>query len=266
MLFRSDHIIEKLCAAAKTIIPGENLGSVISQAAKDRIEGYISEAEENGGVSVIKDNGNVVDLTYTSGSVASELVEFDGTGGIFWGGYSPFGNGQSIYLYWNKTLPTADDSSAPDARYASNANAAFDLITKSGNFGYNSLSISDIIAAGASNGLFLIDQKEDSPANGMTLQQTSDYNTGWMHGDIKGAFLSDTVTEKDGVNYALSAVAAGTGRLSSETYDNGDTSWSMLDASGTANGYVVVALKGLTVGQSYIVSMTWDGNATLDSG
>jgi len=44
----SDHIIEKLCVEAKTIIPGENLGSVISQAAKDRIEGYISEAEENG--------------------------------------------------------------------------------------------------------------------------------------------------------------------------------------------------------------------------
>ena len=44
----SDHIIEKLCAEAKNIIPGENLGSVISQEAKDRIEGYISEAEENG--------------------------------------------------------------------------------------------------------------------------------------------------------------------------------------------------------------------------
>jgi hypothetical protein len=147
-----------------------------------------------GGVSVITDSGTVFDLTYTSGSVASELVEFDGTGGIFWGGYSPFGNGQSIYLYWNKTLPSADDSSAPDARYASNANTVFDLITKSGNFGYNSLSISDIIAAGASNGLFLIDQKEDSPANGMTLQMTSSYTTGWMHGDCKGAFLSDTDT------------------------------------------------------------------------
>jgi len=44
----SDHIIEELCVEAKNIIPGENLGSVISQEAKDRIEGYISEAEENG--------------------------------------------------------------------------------------------------------------------------------------------------------------------------------------------------------------------------
>ena len=40
----------------------------------------------------------------------------------------------------------------------------------------------------------------------------------------------------------------------------------MVDNAGSANGYVVVAFKGLTIGQSYIVSMTWDNNATLDSG
>ena len=56
----SDHIIEKLCAAAKTIIPGENLGSVISQAAKDRIEGYISEAEENGAKVLVDGRGAAV--------------------------------------------------------------------------------------------------------------------------------------------------------------------------------------------------------------
>lgn len=146
----------------------------------------------NGGVSVIKDDGNIWDLTYLSGSTESELVEFDSNGGIYWGGYSPFSN-SSIYLYWNKALPTADDATAPDAVYASNQNTAIaDLVTKLGNFGYNSLAVSDVIAAGASNGLFLIDQKDDSPADGMTLQMTSSFNTGWMNGDIKGAFLSDT--------------------------------------------------------------------------
>jgi trimeric autotransporter adhesin len=145
----------------------------------------------DGGVSVIKDDGNVFDLTYVLGSVDSELVEFDGKGGIYWGGYSSFPNA-SIYLYWNKTLPSADDNSVPDARYASNQNAVADLITRTGNFGYNSLSISEIIAAGASNGLFLIDPKDDNPSNGMTLQMTSTYNTGWMNGDIKLATLSDT--------------------------------------------------------------------------
>ena len=40
----------------------------------------------------------------------------------------------------------------------------------------------------------------------------------------------------------------------------------MVDNAGSANGYVVIELRGLTIGQSYIISMTWDNNAALDSG
>jgi len=43
-----DHIIEKICAEAKTVVPGENLGAVINKEAKERIERYITEAEEQG--------------------------------------------------------------------------------------------------------------------------------------------------------------------------------------------------------------------------
>lgn len=43
-----DHIIEKLCEEAKKIIPGKNLGAVISKQAKERIESYITEAEREG--------------------------------------------------------------------------------------------------------------------------------------------------------------------------------------------------------------------------
>jgi len=42
------HIIDKMVVEVKSIIPGENLGSVISAEAKERIEGYIAEAETNG--------------------------------------------------------------------------------------------------------------------------------------------------------------------------------------------------------------------------
>ncbi len=56
----SDHIIEKICAEAKTIIPGENLGSVISQAAKERIESYITEAEEQGAKVLVDGRGAAV--------------------------------------------------------------------------------------------------------------------------------------------------------------------------------------------------------------
>jgi malonate-semialdehyde dehydrogenase (acetylating)/methylmalonate-semialdehyde dehydrogenase len=52
-----DHIIEKLCEEAKKIIPGQNLGAVISKQAKERIENYISEAEKEG-AKVLVDGRN----------------------------------------------------------------------------------------------------------------------------------------------------------------------------------------------------------------
>ena len=43
-----DPIIAKICEEAKKIVPGKNLGSVISKEAKERIERYITEAEKAG--------------------------------------------------------------------------------------------------------------------------------------------------------------------------------------------------------------------------
>jgi malonate-semialdehyde dehydrogenase (acetylating)/methylmalonate-semialdehyde dehydrogenase len=53
-----DHIIERLCDEARKIVAGKNLGSVISKAAKERIERYISEAEA-AGAKVLVDGRNV---------------------------------------------------------------------------------------------------------------------------------------------------------------------------------------------------------------
>ena len=52
-----DAIIGKICEEAKKIIPGKNLGSVISKQAKERIEKYITEAE-NAGAKVLVDGRN----------------------------------------------------------------------------------------------------------------------------------------------------------------------------------------------------------------
>ncbi|MEO6220398.1 MAG: aldehyde dehydrogenase family protein, partial [Ginsengibacter sp.] len=41
-----DHIIDKICEEAKKIIPGKTLGAVINKESKERIERYITEAEE----------------------------------------------------------------------------------------------------------------------------------------------------------------------------------------------------------------------------
>lgn len=43
-----DPIIEKICEEARKIVPGKNLGAVISKESKERIERYITEAETQG--------------------------------------------------------------------------------------------------------------------------------------------------------------------------------------------------------------------------
>lgn len=53
-----DHIIDKICDEAKKIVPGKNLGAVISKEAKERIERYITEAEKQG-AKVLVDGRNV---------------------------------------------------------------------------------------------------------------------------------------------------------------------------------------------------------------
>ncbi|MBL4715591.1 MAG: aldehyde dehydrogenase family protein, partial [Bacteroidia bacterium] len=52
-----DHIVDKMCEEAQKIVPGENLGSVISAAAKERIENYIDEAEK-AGAKILVDGRN----------------------------------------------------------------------------------------------------------------------------------------------------------------------------------------------------------------
>jgi len=55
-----DPIIDQICVEARKVIPGTNLGAVISKAAKTRIEDYISEAERNGAKILVDGRGAVV--------------------------------------------------------------------------------------------------------------------------------------------------------------------------------------------------------------
>ena len=52
-----DHIVNKIVEEAKQIIPGKNLGAVISLAAKERIENYIQDAV-NEGATLLLDGRN----------------------------------------------------------------------------------------------------------------------------------------------------------------------------------------------------------------
>jgi malonate-semialdehyde dehydrogenase (acetylating)/methylmalonate-semialdehyde dehydrogenase len=67
-----DHIIAKICDEARRIIPGQNLGAVINKASQQRIEKYITDAEQQGAKILVdgrkakvpgKENGTYVGPT-----------------------------------------------------------------------------------------------------------------------------------------------------------------------------------------------------------
>lgn len=82
------HIIDKMVIEAKKLVPGENMGSVISAAAKEHIENYISQAEADGAKILVdgrnttvpgKEGGfyvgpTIIDYVTTDMSVAREEI------------------------------------------------------------------------------------------------------------------------------------------------------------------------------------------------
>ena len=83
-----DIIIDKICGEAKKIIPGKNLGAVINKDAQQKIEKYITEAEDQGAKILVdgrkvkvegKENGTyvgptVIDYVTPEMSVAKEEI------------------------------------------------------------------------------------------------------------------------------------------------------------------------------------------------
>ena len=55
----TDHIVGRLVEHARTVVPGRNLGPVISRQAKERIERYVTEAEQ-AGATVLLDGRHAV--------------------------------------------------------------------------------------------------------------------------------------------------------------------------------------------------------------
>lgn len=69
----TDKIIEKICLAAQHWVAGNNLGAVISQAAKKRIEGYITEAEKLG-AEILVDGRNTVPAGKENGAYVGVTI------------------------------------------------------------------------------------------------------------------------------------------------------------------------------------------------
>jgi len=150
----------------------------------------------DGGVSVIKDNGTVVDIA-TDGTVTrSDTIDFINTSGDMVVGHGTIAAGnRHSYTY---PLPISDTNSAnhhrtdlgdsttnADLRYSNGGSAVQKVV----GMGKNNFALKTSLST---DGLTLVSENVLSVTRGMVAYITSSYNTGWMHGDIKLATLSDT--------------------------------------------------------------------------
>lgn len=71
-----DHIIAKICDEARKIVPGKNLGAVISKESKERIERYISEAEKDGAKILVDGRGAVVEGKENGTYVGPTVIDY----------------------------------------------------------------------------------------------------------------------------------------------------------------------------------------------
>lgn len=71
-----DHIIEKICDEARKIVPGKNLGAVISKESKEKIERYISEAEKDGAKILVDGRGAKVEGKENGTYVGPTVIDY----------------------------------------------------------------------------------------------------------------------------------------------------------------------------------------------
>jgi hypothetical protein len=142
----------------------------------------------NGGVSVIKDDGTVVD---ESTGQTYDFVSFDQDRLI--GGRSGGGTNEEVRCWFYPTY--LSDSFAFDVQYKRSLSVP--SLSSEDNSDATQAFGGSYIANGIPSGLNIINQDLSHKPNansekGDIAYITSSYNTGWMNGDIKLATLSDT--------------------------------------------------------------------------
>jgi malonate-semialdehyde dehydrogenase (acetylating)/methylmalonate-semialdehyde dehydrogenase len=71
-----DHIINRMCDEARKIIPGKNLGAIISAKAKERIENYITEAEAEGAKILVDGRNYIVEGKENGFYVGPTIIDY----------------------------------------------------------------------------------------------------------------------------------------------------------------------------------------------
>jgi len=225
-----------------------------------------------GGVSVIKDNGTVVDITYSAKNIINSIA-FDADNNLTFVN----GLGKTSYQYAARkyAIPMTDivegdgaSSSANDLRlyFPKVGIAGGDTLYYLGNVTAVSRVIDDIAIGNTSStdgGLTHLAENVSAPSKGMVAYTTSTYNTGWMNGDIKGAFLSDT----DDTDLVGAGELVTNGAFDTDTDWTKGTGWTISGGvaahSQAAGGGALSQTLSLVVGKTYVISATIDTTGDL---
>jgi hypothetical protein len=205
-----------------------------------------------GGVSRIADDGTV-------SSTASQNVQKVVIDGIFVKASSGANNAVASWLLTD-ALPTGSG-----ATYINNAgwNKATYYST-SGSIpailGANGQAVRGVI--GAYTGLALLKENPTTPASGLIANVTSTYSTGWMNGDIRGAWLADMVSEtvsgaSNTIVNAVDSAFTGAGNWSTQagvTVAGNAMNFSTVLVTGGI--YLAPIFSGLVAGKQYTLTYT----------
>jgi hypothetical protein len=214
----------------------------------------------DGGVSVIKDDGSVVDITYTTIYKVIQYIAFTKENHIIFSN-----DGYNALQRWVKVyeIPSADQTTASGSN-RSGALYSYVGYDTAGSYGPNpehmfpdGMKVHDITSnAIATDDVGVIRITDD----GKSLAYiTSDYNTGYQVGDIKLAALSDT-DDTDVVGTPIYSETFGTDTAGWSGDSGGLVTWNsggyLVVDRGTGD-YVYAAYKtglGWTTGKQYVLS------------
>jgi hypothetical protein len=237
----------------------------------------------DGGVSVIKDDGTVVDIKETSGPNSVRDVTFrksDGKLGFRWSdtagndnylhvGYCPIPSSDKSIAYFYQ-FSTATFAGFEDHSYSqsgSDTSDAYPSIMPTGShIGDGTALVDNNI--GTNLGLVRTKENPASIRNGMAAYITSKYNTGYMTGDIRGAWNVDTdVTSLSGTELVTNGTFASNITGWSEVGDGSQT-WSSgtMAVAGSSTGYGR-SQQDITVvsGKQYVITVEKTNSSSSSS-
>ena len=216
----------------------------------------------DGGVSIIKDDGSVVDFTITTGTNnRGRRVDFtdDNRVVIEWDGAT---NGEITI----DEIPSADTSAnypinLPGSYYNDHSPGSYtpNFLTEGPSLDYrHPTAIAQFRAVGTSVALSVFEENKASEEDGMVAFISSSYNTGYQQGRIKGAFLSDTDTTN---------ATVGSAHYTETFTGSGDNTWNVAGSATISGGVLTLAnaadsratdltaTSSLTTGQNYIAEI-----------